>query len=367
VGNPDLLHALAASFTPAGLDGNLLNRLSAEVHTSMTDYAVQATRQHHRTAFSAPALAPLAESSGYSSKSSAKDAIPAAPSFARNWEFFAAADYFHAETDTSQNQADYELSGAAFVFGARSQLSRRFQVAAYAAADTGSIDGSLIDTDQDGWSLGLIGESLLDAKSQTILTTAVSYGSYEGDGARQSATETAAGWAPGKVNFENVASDSLQLYAGVETTVYRDQRFRVIPSAGLRHTSATMDKFTESTGSAVGSPIALRVGRGRYHQWSLEMGVTAEARLSNRFTLQGQAGGNAGLGDDSRDIRSSFAKGSRSMSAKADGLTDDLFYLGLGLEYRIDSDVSVALGCRSDFRPGHPVEQGVNISTAFRF
>lgn len=369
VGNPDLLRALAASFTPAGLDTNLLNHLSAEVYTSVLDYAVQATRQHQRTALSAPALAPRAEIPGYSAKTSAKETIqPApAPAFVRDWEFFAAADYFHAETDTSQNHADYELSGAGFVLGARNQLNDRFQLAGYAAADLGSIDGSLIDSDQTGWSLGLIGQTLLDAKTHTVLTTALSYGSYESDGTRRSAATTAGGWTPGNVHFNNIDSDSLELYAGVETTVYRDQRFRVIPSAGLRYTSATLDDFSESTRSAPGAPIALKVDRDSYDQWTLEIGVAATASLTEQFTLNGQLGINAGLGSETHDINSSFVKGNRSITAEADGLTDDLFYLGLGLKYRVTQGITLGLNYRSDFRPSHPVEQGCNLSTAFRF
>lgn len=371
-GNPDLLRALVASFTPAGLDRELLNHLSAEVYAAITDYAMQVTRRHQRTALSAPALNPRSRGDakggpGYSAKSSAKDAIQPAPSLGREWEFFAAADYFHAETDKSRNQADYQLSGAGLVAGARNQLTDHFRLAGYFAADDGDIEGNLIDADQSGWSLGIIGETLLHEKTGTRLTTAVSYGQYDADGTRESALATAAGWAPGKVGFSNVDSSALELYAGLETTVYQTGRFRVIPTAGLRYSSGTRDSFTESTGSTVGSPIALQVERESYDEWIAEMGVTAEASVSDQLTLCGQLGFNAGIGDDPHNIRSSFDKGERMMSATADGLTNDLIYIGLGVEYRVNQDVSIGVGYRSDFRRDQPVEQGCNVSSAFRF
>ncbi len=370
--NPDLLQALSASLTPAGLDINLLNHLSAEVYSAVLDYAMQATRQHQRTALSAPALSPRAQDdskSGIASsaKSSAKDAIPPPPTSAREWEFFAAADYFHAKTDSSNNNANYDLSGAGLVAGARNQLSDRFQLAGYVAADDGRINGSLIDSDQSGWSLGLIGETVIDAKSRTILTTAISYGRYVSDGTRESAATTSTGWTPDRVHFSDIDSDSLELYAGLETTVYQDERFRVIPTAGLRYSTGSMDGFSESTGSAVGSPIALNVSPENYDNWILEMGVAADAKLSEQFTLQGQLGFNAGIGNDSHEIHSSFAKGNRGMRAEADGLTDNLFYLGAGLEYRVNGDFTIGLGYRSEFRPSHPIEQSCNLSSAFRF
>ena len=204
-GNPDLLWALSASLTPTGLNADLLDRLSPAVYTGFSDYAAQATRTHQRTALSAPPLAVrrVDESkSGLSSssKGSAKDVNPPVPA-GRDWEFFAATDFFNLETEDSRNHADYELSSLGVIAGARTQLHDRIQVAAYLAADDGSIDGRLIDSDGTGWSAGVICETPLDEKSRTILTAAVSYGRYNFDGSRVSAFATSAGWSPGRCGF----------------------------------------------------------------------------------------------------------------------------------------------------------------------
>jgi len=115
--HPDLLWALTASFTPAGLNPSLLNHLSVEVYVGLSDYAIQATRVHQRSAFSAPALPAVRPSESKAGskgsckggcKGGCKDALPnksAAP-----WEFFAATDYWHVQSSRSHNQASLNRS-----------------------------------------------------------------------------------------------------------------------------------------------------------------------------------------------------------------------------------------------------------------
>jgi cytoskeletal protein CcmA (bactofilin family) len=217
-GNPDLLWALTASFTPGGLNAALLNRLSPEVYVSFSDYAMQATRTHQRSALSAPALEPRdGQKSGIASsaKSGAKGGLAeaAAP---LDWEFFAAVDYFRAGTDNSRNQADYDFDGMGVLAGARTRPWEQTQLAVYFGADSGSIDGELIDAGALGWNFGVIGEHLIDEKSRTRLRAGMSYGSYAFDGTRGSASATAAGWLPGTVDFDDVDTDAFDLFIGVD-------------------------------------------------------------------------------------------------------------------------------------------------------
>ena len=139
--NPDLMWALEASFTPNGLDADLLNRLSPEVYASFNDYAVQATRSHLRSALDAPTLpatGPGEDAKGPSSP----------PGSAEDWEFFAAADYFDASTEQSLNQADYSLTSSGILTGAKTRLNPHTLIAGYVAFDAGTVDGELINADQ---------------------------------------------------------------------------------------------------------------------------------------------------------------------------------------------------------------------------
>jgi autotransporter-associated beta strand protein len=369
--NPDLMWALAFSFDAPGLNANLLNHLSPEVYTSFADYATQTTRNHQRTAMSAPALAaprkPDAKAGlAKSPEKSAKDGIVKNP-FLRDWEFFAATDYFNLETDNSRNLADYELSGLGIVAGGRTKVRENIQLASYLAVDGGSVSGPLIDADGIGWSIGMITETLLHEKSRTKLTAAASYGRYSFEGSRTSASATSAGWMPGDVDFSDIDSQSLELFVGIETLAYQKDGIRLIPSAGFRYARGTLDNISEKTTSTPGSPIALEVGRDSHDSLLFEMAVLAETDLTEKLSVWSQLGFNAGISENPHIINSVFAKGSRQMTTGADGLTDDLIFIGFGAEYRINESISIGAGYRGEFRPSHHTEHGFSISSSFRF
>jgi autotransporter-associated beta strand protein len=368
-GNPDLLWALSASFAPAGLNGALLNRLSPEVYGSFSDYAMQATRSHQRSALSAPALERRDSSKSGMSKSAkggAKDGLAAAPA-PLVWEFFAAMDYFRAGTDNSHNQADYDFDGMGVLAGARTRPWEKTQLAVYFGADSGTINGELIDADAFGWNLGVIGEHLLDEKSRTRLTAGISYGSYLFDGSRGSASATAAGWMPGKVEFNDADVDVFDLYLGVDGVAWKKDNLILIPSVGLRYAMSTMDSFDESTGGASGSPIALDVNRDHHDALLLELGLLSRVEVNPKLVLWGEGGFNIGLLDGGRVTSASFTKGSRGMRAESDGLDDDSLYLGCGAIYQISGNIHASIGYRADIRSGSEAQQEIRLSSSWRF
>ena len=176
MGAPDLVWALTASFAPGGLNAAFLNRLSPEVYSGFSDYAVQANRAHLRAALDAPALATAAPAAQTDRKGGLKagaesgsndSAVPAPRQLP--WETFAIVDYFDAGTRSSGNQADYDVSGTGFIAGVRAHPAPGLQFAAWLAGDDGTVSGPLIDANADGFSFGLAGEMLLHEKSSTRL------------------------------------------------------------------------------------------------------------------------------------------------------------------------------------------------------
>lgn len=365
--NPDLLWALASSFTATGLNASLLNHLSPEVYAGLSDYAIQATRAHQRSAFSAPALEPAPTAVAKpDSKGASKDASPA-PGNKPQWELFAAADYFNVASAGSQNQADYELSDYGIIGGIRSKLTERIQVAAYLAGDMGNINGDLIDADSTGWSLGVIGDALLDPTTSTHLSAGISYGRYYFDGTRSSVSATSSGWTAAPVGFSNATADSLELFVGIDGVLYHNDRFRLIPAFAVRGASGSLDSFSESSGAAPGSPIALAVSRNNYNSVLADLSLRAEASVTNKLAVWGQIGATSGIGDDPQVLTARFVKGSRPFQASADGLSNDSVYLGLGASYKISDSISVALGYRVEYRSEDGNYNGVSLSSSFRF
>ena len=369
-GNPDLMWALAASLTPAGLNAAFLNRLSPEVYAGFSDYAAVATRAHLRSALSAPALGPMDAKFPETSKSgppgSSKDAISSARTYLE-WEVFAAIDHFDAGTSHSPNQADYDFNGTGILAGARTRLHQHNQLAFYLGADTGSISGERIAADVIGWTTGLVAESLLDEKSQFKLIGGIAYGNYQFDGSRSSASATAGGWFPGRTRFDDVETDTFDIMVRAEGVVWQQDGFSIIPSAGLRYGVTRMDSFAESTGAAVGSPIALNVHQDNHEVLHLEIGLLGRMDVTDRFALWGEAGANFGLLDQDRILRAAFANGSRTMSTVAEGLDDDSIYLGFGASYQLSESIHAAFGYRADIRSGADSQHEFRLSSGFRF
>ncbi len=83
-----------------------------------------------------------------------------------------------------------------------------------------------------GWNSGMLGEYLLDEKSRTRVTAGMSVGSYTYDGSRGSASATAAGWSPGKMDFDDVEVDAFDLFVGVDGVVWKQRAHTLIPSVG---------------------------------------------------------------------------------------------------------------------------------------
>lgn len=364
--NPDLLWALTSSFTPAGLNGELLNHLSPEVYVGFIDYAVQATRTHQRTALSAPAI-PARSGPEKDSKGGLSKGGIVSPSVSDQWEFFAAADAFRIESDSSANQADSDLTGGGMLVGARTRVRDNLQLASYVGADWGTVDGSLIDSDAAGWSAGIILQMILNERTQTRVTAAVSHGRYDFDGTRESVSATALGWSPAGIRIPDVDTSATEWFAGVEGVAWEKRNLRVIPSAGLRYASSTLEGFRESNASTAGSPIALDVERDHQDSFLGEAAVTAEADLDEKTTVWGQIGLNADLLDNSHELHGSFVDGSRRFDTTADGMNDDLIFISLGAAYRVSDSISVGAGWRSEFRSDSDASQSFNISSSIRF
>jgi uncharacterized protein with beta-barrel porin domain len=130
---------------------------------------------------------------------------------------------------------------------------------------------------------------------------------------------------------------------------------------------STMDSFNESTGGAPGSPIALDVNRDRDESLLLELGMLSQVEINAKLTLWGEGGMNLGLSDGDRVIAASFSKGSREMNAEADGLKNDLIYLGCGAAYLINDNIRTGIDYRIDIRSGADPQQEVRLSSSWRF
>lgn len=369
--NPDLLWALAATMTPGGPEGRVLNRLSPEVYWSLGGYATQATRQHQRAALSAPTLTPAdtpapvrsAKSAGAKSGSATTNGAVPAGRLPSGWALFAAANHFRADTSRAPNETDADLQGTGMLAGARGPLGPGGSLAFYLAADDGRIRGDLIRADASGFSLGVAADWIVHAATSTRLTTALSYGRYDFDGTRTSIAAPRAGWSPAMAGFSTTA-DSFEWFGGVESALEMDERLRAIPSLGLRLAAGSMDGFAEA--GAAGGAIPLNVSQDHYHALLLEGGIGLEADVTERLTLRSDLGFSATLDRSDHGMAASFG-GGRPIHAVSGGLSEDMLFLGIGAVIRASDDLNLGLGYRSEWRGGNDRLNSGSISASFRF
>lgn len=362
--DPDLLWALNASITPAGLDRALLNRLSPEAYGGLSDYSVQATRAHRRSAFEAPALARNASVAG---SKDAKGMAVASKSPSLDWEIFAAANYFDGGTSGDRSNADYSITGGGSVAGLRLSFGSRARVAAYLAGDEGEIRGGRIDADGRGGVSGILGEWILEETKALRLSGGISYGTFTFEGTRSSASATAAGWSPGLTGFSGVDAEAVDIFLALDAVAWRDERFALMPSIGLNYSSAATDPFRELGRAAPGSPIALTVDRSRRESLVSEISMTARAKVTETLTLDGVAGFHLAMEEDPERISARFNAGGRPLAATVNPLDDDLFLMGVGATWTAAETIRIRLGYRAEFRSDAETMNALHLGATFGF
>lgn len=361
--NRPLLNALTASITPGGLNAAVLTRLSPEVYASLGDYAVHATRSHQRAALAAPSLG-LVRAPVCPHANGSKNALtPLSTGVPVEW--FAALDTFGLGADSSLDGADYDMTGFGFIGGLRGSPAANTSLAAYLAADSGEIEGALIDADATGWSLGFYAKTLLEERTHTLLTAGMSYGSFEFDGTRDGLAADNGGWSPAEITFGNVSADALEFHLALSSIIWRNDRFLLMPSIGLRYVSGSMDGFVEAAGDPLSVPLA--VDGDHYQSVLAELAMRGEMKVTSNLTAHALAGFTAGIGDNENAITSHFANGTRPMRALAPGIDDDAFFIGAGFDWRTLDRLSIGLDWRSDFRDGAESENRISVSATVRF
>jgi autotransporter-associated beta strand protein len=361
---PELLHALNASLTPSGLDGELLSALSPESYLAVLDYALQATRLHRRTAHDTLSL-PRGESSR-SGKDSAKSSSMGSDfgfHLPEAWDLFAAVDGFDGGTDGSRNGADYDLRGAGFLIGGRWQASAPVGIAVFLAGNHGEIQGQRLDADVAGWVTGVSSRWLVDSRYQLSLHGGISYGHFEFDGDRRGVKATASGWQSGNARFTGVDAKALDLFLAVDGVVFQENGFRIVPSLGLNYRSATSDAFREHSGGAL--PLAVR-SMSREALVS-ELALAVQYDVDAAVTLEAQVGGQLDWLNSDEEVMARFKSGQRSIAASGTPMADELLFGSMGVMWRPMEHLRIGGTYRLEVRGDADLLHSLGISSTFRF
>jgi len=333
-GDPLLNIALLDATVPGEVLTTVINQLTPESHSGMVDYTEHALRNHARTAVDAAPVSRVGDT-----------------------QVFATAHSTWAGADSSTTNSDYDIEMYGVTVGVRHDVDDRFQIGGFLGFDDGSIKGTMIDTDAQGWAIGAFGSYLIDEGTQTKMTATASYGAYSFDAARNS--------YGGRVSANDIDSDAFEFALGVITTSFEQDGFRVMPNAGLRYLTGSVDGFTET-----GTGVPLNVRKQDVESLLLEVGVDFEYALQEQWTFAGHLGYMNDLSSSGNSVTSTFAASgtdARPFTVNAPGVGNEAFVLGAGAYYDINDAARVGLVYRGEYRSDSQSTHSVGIGASFGF
>jgi uncharacterized protein with beta-barrel porin domain len=335
-GDAQLVAALnqATFLKPGTVDAATINRLSPGVHRGMADQAEQTLRSH------------------------ARQAVEAAPVVRKgDTQVFAIVESSSAGVDNTSTEAGYDLTSVNFTAGVRQELNSNLILGGMLGVDSGSVSGSLIDTDSTGMVVGGFANCLLDANSQTKALLSLAYGNYSFDASRQSFGGTAL--------TNGVGASAIEFATGLTTTLYQDQALTITPGVGFRYMRGTVDAFQEK-----GAGVSLDVDSQDIDACLLEVGVGLRYKIDEQTTFVGRLGYVKDLTGSDQALGAHFAaagSGATGFSVSAPGVVDDAAVIGLGLEYELFDSATLGIHYRGDLRTdsqlGHSF--GVGLTASF--
>ena len=335
-GDAQLVRALndATFSTPGSVNIGVINQLSPESHHGMADYSEEALRSHVRSAL-------------------------AAPTFSRKGktQLFATLHSTTAGTDNGITNAGYDIDTAGITLGARHDMTQQFQAGFLLGANSGSIKGSLIDTDAQGLSIGTFGRVVVDEKSKTMITGSAAFGNYDYDATRSS--------YEGDVTADSIGASAIELSIGVSTVMYEKDGVTLSPNATLRYFDGSVDGFDES-----GSGVKLTVDSQDISSVILDVGIDANVTLKDNFSLIGRIGYMHEFSESDETVGARFsATGVNAVpfAVNAIGIDHQAFLIGAGLCYDFAGGARMGISYHGEYRMDAQSSQNVYLGYSVGF
>lgn len=307
----DRMFALAAiSATDDITVQSQLQELSPEVYGGLADYSL---RQHL----------------------SYTDIVRYAPYMIRSGKFqiFAGANSQSIETDSSIDDADYELEGTGGYFGIANELSQGFRMGIFGAYDSGDITSDRLDLDADGIIFGAFAELDVlfpweNTHKQGTFTAGVSFGDFDFDGTRE---------AQGLTNdVDGINATTLEFGLGFKAALIDNDYFKFSPFVSANYITSDVDSFSET-----GSINSVSVRDHEKSLFLLNYGLETEWRpTANAFGLTAKVVFQNNFGDDDTDFDSAFASGS-DFNIIAPGLSDKTIEGRVGMFYQLSDSARI--------------------------
>lgn len=326
-----------------------LNQLSPESYAGMTDYGIFVTKGYTTAALGMPGTS--VDGSVKSVRIPMGTSTPTPePVKVATTSVFAGFTHFDIGSDSSLNQADYDINSNGGIAGVRHNIAD-FTIAGFVGVDQGNISSVTLDADADGFVLGAIASYLIQPEMNLMVSGGVTYGSFEYDGSRDSLL--------GTVDF-NSESDVFDLHFGIEGDAFSRENFRLTPFVQLHYITADTDGFSES-----GNGSALLVDAMDDDAFFAEIGVKAAYQVSSKFSVNGHLGYIHNLLDSERQV--SAALGGAAFTVNSPGLGEDFVTLGVGAQFQATESLRFGLNYRAEFSNDADTANGVSLGASYSF
>ncbi len=278
-----------------------VNAVSAESFAAESTYAIRATRNYAATAQN---TAPVVVTENYS--------------------LFAAGTSTRATTDSSTDQADYQLESSGGLFGGSMFVNQNLTVGAFIAVDSGDIASTYRRADLSGYAYGVFADYSVNKARTLRLTGELSYGEYTSDSTRTSAVGGPAATA------SNIESTALGFGLGLSYDVIKTADRGLAPYIGMNVSRGQSEGFTES-----GPLDALTVRGIDYTSVQGVLGTRGFIRVSEKFSFIAGVELAQEFGDSDTDITSRLASGTTVTRVSSPGFGDTAVSGNVGIRYDV--------------------------------
>ncbi len=332
-GGGDLL-ALLLTPANAALSSQILNKASPEAYAGLTDYAVHATQAYRNTALG---LTPVAQSGAFS--------------------FFMGYSHLDMGSDSSQNQADYNLESDGAIAGARMTLNPMVSLGIFTAADFGSVNSSYLSSTVTGEVSGVFVSVDPLPDHRLNLLGGFTYGNFTNKGTRQTFS--------GSSSMPSVNSTDYRFDLGAQYLALKQGKFSLTPEVDLSAGQSKVDDFTESNPT---DPLqALHVHGQNNTSFVAGVGLNGAYAVTSQIDLTARIGVSDELDHSYRSVTANVANQTGDFTVRAPGLGDTEFNLGVGVNYKVTKLLRLSLSYQAGFSTNEKMSNALFLGASVSF
>jgi hypothetical protein len=328
----DLLALLLTN--PASSDSQIFNQSSPEAYAGLSDYASRVTQAYRNTAVG---LTPVGQSGPFT--------------------FFVGYSHLDMGSDSSQNQADYNLNSDGAVGGARISIGPMVSVSIFTGFDFGSVNSTYLSSTVNGQVTGVsIAVDPLPDHRLSLLG-GFTYGNFTTKGTRQTFS--------GSSSTQGIGSNDYRFDLGAQYLAFKKDKFSLTPEINVSFDQSRVDSFTENNSS---DPLeALQVHGQDNTSFVAGAALKAVYSVTSQVDLTGRFGVSQQLDHSFRDVSANVVGDSEAFTVRAPGMGDTEFDLGFGVNYNVTKLLRLSLSYNAGFSDNQKMSNAIFLGATVSF